>query len=150
MTATPDLDAATDRLVDSLTSARDVARSAIRDDIAPAIAAAVDAARDASGPVYAEATSRAGDAVSALRGSDAAKALGNTRAGKAIADKTGHRRRRWPKVAAVIGLAAAAATVISRRIASRPTLIDVTESRPATANDEAADLSTTDSGPESS
>jgi hypothetical protein len=136
MTTTPDLDAATDRFAESLSSARDVAVSAFRDEIAPAVAAAVDAARDASGPVYAEAASRAGDAVSALRGSDAAKALGNSRAAKALGAKTSRRRRKWPIVAGLVGLGAAGATILKRR-AQAPevvAVVDVSDPTPETPN----------------
>jgi hypothetical protein len=69
---TRDIDVAKDRLVDSLSVARDATKTAVRDEIAPAVVAAVGAAREASGPMYAEAASRASDAVTALRGSDAA------------------------------------------------------------------------------
>jgi hypothetical protein len=72
VTSTRDLDVAKDRLVDSLSVARDATRTAVVEDIAPAVVAAVGAAREASGPMYAEAASRASDAVSALRGSEAA------------------------------------------------------------------------------
>lgn len=128
MTTTRDIDAAKDRLVDSLSSARDVAVTAVRDDIAPAVAAAVEAARDASGPVYAEAASRAGDAVSALRGSDAVKAMRNNDTVKSLQAKAiGKRRRRWPIIAAVIGIGAAGAAMMKRR--SQAT-IDLTEPMP--------------------
>lgn len=93
MTSTRDLDVAKDRLVDSLSVARDATRTAVVEDIAPAVVAAVGAAREASGPMYAEAASRASDAVSALRGSeaanrasDAAKALLATDAAARAAD----------------------------------------------------------------
>jgi hypothetical protein len=93
VTSNLDLDLAKDRLVDSLSTAREVTVTAVKEDIAPAVAAAVGAAREASGPAYAEATSRAADAVSALRGSDAAakasdaaKALLATDAGARAAD----------------------------------------------------------------
>jgi hypothetical protein len=140
VTTTRDIDAAKDRLVDSLSTARDVAVTTMRDDIAPAVAAAVEAARDASGPMYAEAASRAGDAVNALRGSDAVKAVQAKATGK-------HRRRRWPIVAAVVGIGAAATTIIKRRT-SGPVLIDVTDPVPASRFD-AADAPAADNGSES-
>lgn len=86
MSTTIDLDSARDRLVDSLSSARDVTRTAVKEDIAPAVVAAVGAAREASGPAYAEAASRASDAVSALRGtsSDVAKNLRSSDLAKSI------------------------------------------------------------------
>jgi hypothetical protein len=77
VTSSRDLDVAKDRLVDSLSVARDATRTAVKDDIAPAVVAAVGAAREASGPIAAEAASRASEAVTALRGSstEAAKVL---------------------------------------------------------------------------
>jgi hypothetical protein len=86
--STRDLDVAKDRLVDSLSTARDATITAVREDIAPAVAAAVGAAKEASGPVRAEAATRASDAVKALRGSEAAKVLRATgsEAAKAVRD----------------------------------------------------------------
>jgi hypothetical protein len=148
VTTTRDIDAAKDRLVDSLSIARDAAVTTMRDDIAPAVAAAVEAARDASGPMYAEAASRAGDAVNALRGSDAVKAVRNSDAVKTVQAKAGRtRRRRWPIVAVVIGIGAAAATIIKQRT-NGPTLIDVTDPVPASRFD-AADAPVADKGPDS-
>jgi hypothetical protein len=128
MATTPDIDAAKDRLVDSLSSARDVTVTAVRDDIAPAVVAAVGAAREASGPIIAEAASRTGDAVNALRGSDAADALRSRGAdaakawrdsgvGSSVASSLGRteRRRRWPVVAVVAGVGAAAVAFARQR-----------------------------------
>lgn len=144
MANTRDIDAAKDRLVDSLSSARDVAVTAVRDDIAPAVAAAVEAAREASGPVYAEAASRAGDAMSALRGSDAAHAVRNSDAVKILQGKTRAKRRRWPIVAAFVAVGATAATIVKQRARSAD-LIDLTESpTDAMPRDEAADSPITD------
>jgi hypothetical protein len=125
MTTTVDLDAAKDRLVDSLSSAREVTKAAVRDEIAPAVAAAVGAAREASGPAYAEAASRASDAVSALRGSevvaratDAATTLRNSDAAKKFGRKKRSRSKRVPVAVAIIGGGAAAFSVLKRRNAA--------------------------------
>jgi hypothetical protein len=141
MANTRDIDAAKDRLVDSLSSARDVAVTAVRDDIAPAVAAAVEAARDATGPIYAEAASRAGDAMTALRSSDVAQS---------VASKAGRKkRRRWPIVAAVLGAGAAAATILKSR-SKRPDAIDITDTSPApTFHGDTTDTTSTDSTPKS-
>jgi hypothetical protein len=115
-----DIESAKDRLVDALTAARDTAIAAVREDIAPAVAAAVGTAREASGPLYAEATSRAGDAASALRGSDAAKSLRKSKAAKALQRKRNSRSKRIPIALGIVGLGAAAFAVIKRRSATPP------------------------------
>lgn len=136
MTSSRDVDVAKDRLVDSLSVARDATRTAVKDDIAPAVVAAVGAAREASGPLAAEAASRASDAVSALRGtgSEAAKALRQsdvaakirkTDVAKAVRDsdavnkalrrdrRTG--RNRWTMTALLVAAGVVAGTLAKRR-----------------------------------
>jgi hypothetical protein len=152
VTNTRDIDAAKERLVDSLSSARDIALTAVREDIAPAVAAAVEAARDASGPAYAEAASRAGDAMSALRGSDAVQSLRDSGSGgvKALRDsdtvqalaarasRPRAKRRRWPIMAALVAAGVAGAAVLKRR-GDGPTLIDVTDAPPTTSSSKLTD-----------
>jgi hypothetical protein len=138
VTTAADLDAAKDRLVDSLSSARDVTRAAVLNDIAPAVSAAVAATRDASAPVYAEAASRTADAVSALRGSDAAKAIRNSDTVKSLRNKRRPTRRRWPLAAGLVGLGVAGAAVVKRRGKPAPPSYPVpTDIKPTSAASEA-------------
>jgi hypothetical protein len=157
MATTHDIDAAKDRLVDSLSSARDVTVSAVREDIAPAVVAAVGAAREASGPIIAEAASRTGDAVNALRGSDAADALRSRGAdaakawrdsgvGTSVASSLGQSkpRRRWPILAVVAGVGAGAVAFARQRrtTAGAYSAPAVVPTKPATEPNSAASDST--------
>jgi hypothetical protein len=96
MADTAAIDNAKDRLTETLSSAKDVTVVAVRDDIIPAVAAVALAAKDAATPAYAEAQYRAGNAVSALKGSDAAQALLASSAAGAF--RTKKRRRPSKKV----------------------------------------------------
>jgi hypothetical protein len=129
-TTTRDIDVAKERLVDTLSSARDATRTAVRDDIAPAVVAAVGAAREASAPVYAEAASRATDAVKALRGSDAAQSVRSSGPGKAVEKAAAKalkrqarskRRGKRLKLIAVLGGGVAAVAVVKRSKSGQPT-----------------------------
>ena len=102
----------------------------MRDDIAPAVVAAVGAAREASAPVYAEAASRATDAVKALRGSDAAQTVRASAPAKAVekaAAKALKRKREEDnrgkrlEVIAVLGGGVAAVAVVKPQQAGQPT-----------------------------
>jgi hypothetical protein len=144
VTTTRDIDAAKDRIVDSLTTARDASAAAL-EEIVPAIASAVEAARDASGPLYAEAAHRASNAMSALRDSDAATSISESRAASVLTRKS-RPRRRWPIVVAGLGVGAAVLTFAKRR-QSESALIDVTEAAPSShnaASPHVADTATTD------
>jgi len=122
---TAELDAAKDRLAETLSTARDVTKTAVVEEIAPAVVAVVGAAREASGPLQAEAVNRAGDAITALRGSDAMAAVNDTLSslGENVAEKlngsmtadSAHHRRRWPVVVTVVGASAAAFAVVRTR-----------------------------------
>lgn len=148
MTTNRDIDAAKDRLVESLNSARDVTITSVREDIGPAVAAAVEAALEASGPAYAEAASRAGGAVNAIRASDTVNAIRNSDTAQAVQEKARKHGRRWPIAAAIIGVGATAFTVAKRRN-RRNTLIDLTDPDPAGSFDEVADARASDLGPDS-
>jgi hypothetical protein len=119
---TAELDAAKDHLAETLSTARDVTKTAVVEEIAPAVVAVVGAARDASGPLQAEAVSRAGDAITALRGSEAMATVNDTLAsiGENVTERMNgngstHHRRRWPVVVTVLGAGAAAFAVIRTR-----------------------------------
>jgi hypothetical protein len=141
MATSPDLDAAKDRLVDSLSSARDVTVTAVREDIAPAVVAAVGAAREASGPVIAEAASRTSDAAKAVRDNETvAKTLRKQgkavrKQGKAVRkqadalrhqgaarlDRPAKRGKRLPFLLAALGAGGAAFSLAKRRKAAAAT-----------------------------
>jgi hypothetical protein len=121
---TAELEAAKENLAETLSTARDVTKTAVVEEIAPAVVAVVGAAREASGPLQAEAATRAGDAIAALRGSDAMAAVNDTLAsiGENVADRlnasgsdAAHHRRRWPIVVTVVGAGAATYAVIRTR-----------------------------------
>jgi hypothetical protein len=143
-----DNDAAKERLVESLSSARDTTMTSVREDIAPAVAAVVEAAIDASGPLYAEAASRAGDAVNAVRSSDTVNSVLNSDRVQSVIATKADKHRRWPFLLAGVGAGAAVFTIVRRRN-SRDELIDLTESSPAPSYDEASDPSAADLGPDS-
>jgi hypothetical protein len=127
VTTTHDIGNAKERIVDSLTTARDASAAAL-DEIVPAIATAFEAARDASGPLYAEATNRAGNAASALTG------------------KTRTHRRRWPIVAAGLAVGAAILTIMKRRD-GHVGLIDVTEAPRISRETPSAEAEVSDAAP---
>jgi hypothetical protein len=106
VTTSPDIDAAKDRLTDSLSNAREVTIAAVTEDIAPAVSAAVDAAREMSGPAYAEVASLASDVADAMLHSGPVEALRS---------RPKPRRRRWPFIAGGLAIGATVATVVRRR-----------------------------------
>jgi hypothetical protein len=135
----------------------------VRDDIAPAVVAAVGAAREASAPVYAEAATRATDAVKALRGSDAAQSVRASApakavekaAAKALKRKTrSDNRAKRLKIGALIGAGVAAIAVLKRRnkatATAYPVPTDVTtstaQSNGAPSNDSTTSLDSPTSG----
>jgi hypothetical protein len=143
-----DIDAAKDRLVESLSSARDVTVAAAREDIAPAVAAAVEATIDAAAPIYNEAASLATDAVNSLRDSGAVNSVLNSDTVQSLITTKARRRRRWPFVLAGLGTGTAVFVIIKRRT-SPDELIDLTESSVPESGDEAADLPSADRDPNS-
>lgn len=117
MTRTRERDAAKDRLVQAVGAAREATVSVVRDEIAPAVMAAVESAHEASGPMYAEAASRVGDAVDAIRGSDAVTDVMKTVRSSEPAKALGRRRqskRRWPLLILAVAGGAAAFSVVKR------------------------------------
>jgi len=120
MTRTRERDAAKDRLVEAVGAAREATVTAVRDEIVPAVMAAVESAQEASGPMYAEAASRAGDAVDALRGSDVVKDVMKTVRSSEAAKTLGRRRqskRRWPLLILAVASGVAAFSVVKRKSA---------------------------------